>query len=117
MKKFNLKSITAIVAVAVASVGFVLAGFGTNDTKIEVGSGDIPLFWHEVLPDGTLGPVENQNPSVAQTKNESLPGGAKEITNCDDSSSEACMRGFDSPQIPGSPAGPDLGADYQINKN
>lgn len=119
MKRLSLKKIAAMLTVAIASIGLVLASLETKtDTPVkEIVSGDIPLFWHEVLPNGTLGPVANEDPDVAQTKNESVPGGAKEITSCDDDSSEACMRGFNSAQTPGSPAGGDLDPDYQINKS
>jgi len=118
MKRLNLKSVVAALTVAIAGIGLVLASIEKSDTSVkEMVNGEIPLFWHEVLPNGTLGALKNEDPGVAQTKNESLPGGDKQITDCDDNSSEVCMRGFDSAQIPGSPAGPDLDSDYQINKN
>lgn len=112
MKQFILKNAMAVAAMAIAAGSYALMSFGSGTDKTAV---ETPLYWHEVVPGSveTLGPLLNSTP---QTKTEAMSG-QTQITNCDDSSTEACLRGFDTPQNEGDPAGPDLAPEFQINKS
>ena len=122
MKSIQLikNNIMAIVA-SLAIIGFSSfklmntekASSATADSR----AAEPALFWHEVDENGELGPLLNLDPNVAQTKTESMLGGAKQITNCDDSTPDPCLRGYDTPQNVGDPAGTPPSADYRINQH
>jgi len=103
--------------VAVALVGFsvLLFSFGTigESAPVKIETVEDALYWHPVDANNQLGPAINSTP---QTKSESIPSGANPLTDCEDSTPEACLQGFSSPQTPGSDAADDLPVDRQINK-
>lgn len=118
MKALNLKNIVAALTIAIASIGFVLAAFEKkSEETVSAQPSEPALFWHKVDENGELGPVLNLDPSVPQTKSESMPGGSKQITNCDDATANPCLRGYDTPQNVGDPAGTPPNANYRINED
>src|SRR5690606_23618745 len=116
MKRLNLKSVVAALTVAIAGIGLVLASVEKADKHVEVQPSEPAVFWHKVDENGELGPVLNLDPSIPQTKSESMPGGSKQITNCDDTTPNPCLRGYDTPQNVGDPAGTPPNANYRINE-
>ncbi|MCS3552744.1 MULTISPECIES: hypothetical protein [unclassified Sphingobacterium] len=114
MIKLIKKYLVAIVAVGIAGTSLMAAEWN-KESKTALT--EPPLFWYKIDASGNIGSLENLNPSVPQSKTESMPGGSKQITPCDDTSTEVCLRGYESPQTTGSPAGPALSADHRINQN
>ncbi|KKX52108.1 hypothetical protein [Sphingobacterium kitahiroshimense] len=114
MIKLIKKYLVAIVAVGIAGTSLMAAEWNKESKSLLT---EPPLFWYEIDASGNIGNLENLNPSVPQSKTESMPGGSKQITQCSDNTSEVCLRGYESPQATGSPAGPALSADHQINQS
>jgi len=117
MKRLSLKKIAAVLTLAIAGIGLVLASIENIDKQVEVQPAEPALFWHEVDENGFIGPLQNLDASVPQTKSESMPGGSKQITDCNDATTNPCLRGYDTPQNVGDPAGTPPDANYSINRN
>lgn len=118
MKVLNLKSILATLTLAIAGIGLVLASIEKEvEETVSAQPAEPALFWHEVDENGFIGPLQNLDASVPQTKSESMPGGSKQITDCNDATTNPCLRGYDTPQNVGDPAGTPPDANYSINRN
>lgn len=105
-------TLTAIV-IAIGSV--TLMSFKSFNTSKSIE--EPALFWYDIDENGNIGTLQNQNPSVQQTKSESKFGGTKQITLCDDTQSQACLQGYATPQMPGNPAGTPTSSEHVINRN
>ncbi|WP_316778923.1 hypothetical protein [Pedobacter antarcticus] len=57
------------------------------------------LYWYEVDPSGSL---QTQLNSIPQTKDVSMPGGAKPLTDCEDQTEAVCIVGYRTEQTIGS---------------
>lgn len=112
MKKFNLKSITAIVAVALASIGLVLGSLSKTEEQVEAKAVEPALFWYEVnLADNELGEQKNTSP-LTKSQVLAMPS----ITSCNDASSEICLRGYEAEQNEGDQFTTPPTDDHRINK-
>ncbi len=71
------------------------------------------LFWY-TFSGGVL--TAELNGGVAQTKDDSLPGGNNPLTSCTDAAVIDCIRGYEEPQTVPSSAPAPAGDDYHIKR-
>lgn len=112
------KNIVAVLGMAMM-IGlsvWSLTSEGTENSKAvtPVEKAEPALYWYSVSSSNTLGAQLNSTP---QTKSESMPGGSKQITNCQDELEANCIVGFATPQAPGSPAPSNPAEDHRINQS
>src|SRR5690606_40506276 len=55
MKRLSLKKIAAVLTLAIAGIGLVLASIENIDKQVEVQPAEPALFWHEVDENGFIG--------------------------------------------------------------
>jgi len=71
------------------------------------------LFWYSLDGSGNLAAQLN---TTAQTKDDSMPGGDNQLTDCEDVTAVHCIVGYTSTQTINAPA-PDVdGVEFRINK-
>jgi len=99
MKRLSFKKVIAALTFAIAGTGLVLASIEKADKHVEVQPSEPALFWYEVnLADNELGEQKNTSP-LTKSQVLAMPS----ITSCDDTSSEICLRGYESEQNEGDP--------------
>lgn len=102
------------VAIGLSAWSLTSEGMDSREAKSTAKQVEPALYWYPVTSGNTLGAQLNSTP---QTKSESMPSGSKQITNCEDTTDELCIVGFETPQSPGSSAPSNPSEDHRIDQS